>query len=158
MLYIRNIIYHNLAHDNALEFNLIKIRLLQSSKLPLSIRYICARSFGLQLQNCCPFLGINILPISFFHSVSYLTSQSSLYLMSYLPLSNELPPFVITRLLKPEVFLQDIVQLLLTLLSDEDALCRGDTPTTRQTVIQRDLRLLQLLLFTALCNKYCQCH
>ena len=60
----------------------------------------------------------------------------------------------LSYLLQSEVFLEDIVELLLTLLGDKDTLCWGDTATTGQTVIQGDLRFLQLLLFTTLWREF----
>ena len=51
------------------------------------------------------------------------------------------------------VLLQHLVELVLTLLCDEHALCGRDAPATRQAVVQRDLRLAQATPPTSLINK-----
>ena len=43
------------------------------------------------------------------------------------------------------ISIQNLLQLLMTLLGDEYCLCGGDTATARQAVIQGHLGFLQLL-------------
>lgn len=48
------------------------------------------------------------------------------------------------------IMTQHTIQLLVALLGDKNTLCRCDAAAARKTVIQSDLRFLQLLLLTVL--------